>query len=185
MGNLAPVYLAGPDVFLPDSAEIGRRKQAICAAHGLDGRYPGEGIDLTHLAPDEHARALFEGCIEMMDGCVAGLANLTPFRGPSADVGTAFEMGYLFGRGFPVFGYTSEVGDYASRVDDELVMVEAFGLADNLMLEGPMMRRELAIVRVADDGPSPTAAFAAFELTVRLLAAELGAGPSRLVRRNY
>ncbi len=64
-------------------------------------------------------------------------------------------------------------------------MVEAFGLADNLMLEGPMMRRELAIVRVADDGPWPTAAFPAFELTVRLAAAELGAGPSRPVRRNY
>jgi nucleoside 2-deoxyribosyltransferase len=37
VGNPPPVYLAGPDVFLPDSAEIGRRKQAICAAHGLDG----------------------------------------------------------------------------------------------------------------------------------------------------
>jgi nucleoside 2-deoxyribosyltransferase len=174
-----PVYLAGPDVFLPDSAEIGRRKQAICAAHGLDGRYPGGGIDLAQLAPDEHARALFEGCVAMMDGCVAGLANLTPFRGPSADVGTAFEMGYLFGRGCPVFGYTSHVGDYASRVDDEVLMVESFGLADNLMLEGPMMRRELGIVRVAEAGPWPSAAFAAFEVTVRLAAAELGGATSR------
>jgi nucleoside 2-deoxyribosyltransferase len=181
VSNLLPVYLAGPDVFLPDAAEIGRRKLAICAAHGLDGRYPGAGIDLVHLAPDEHARALFEGCIEMMDACVAGLANLTPFRGPSADVGTAFEMGYLFGRGAPVFGYTSEVCDYASRVDDELLMVESFGLADNLMLEGPMLRRELAVVRVAEHGPSPTPAFAAFELTVRLAAAELGAEPTRPV----
>jgi nucleoside 2-deoxyribosyltransferase len=179
VSNLLPVYLAGPDVFLPDAAEIGRRKLAICAAHGLDGRYPGAGIDLVHLAPDEHARALFEGCIEMMDACVAGLANLTPFRGPSADVGTAFEMGYLFGRGLSVFGYTSEVCDYASRVDDELLMVESFGLADNLMLEGPMLRRELAVVRVAEHGPSSTAAFAAFELTVRLAAAELGAEPTR------
>jgi nucleoside 2-deoxyribosyltransferase len=168
-----PVYLAGPDVFLPDSAEIGRRKRAICAEHGLLGLYPGEGIDLTSLPADQHARALFEGCVEMMDRCVAGLANLTPFRGPSADVGTAFEMGYLFGRGFPVFGYTSHLDDYGARVRDEEHMVESFGLADNLMLEGPMMRRELTIVRVADDGPNATAALGAFEITVRLAAQQL------------
>jgi len=169
-----PVYLAGPDIFLPTSTEIGRRKQAICAAHGLEGLYPGEGIDLSGLPVDEHARALFEGCVEMMDRCVAGLANLTPFRGPSADVGTAFEMGYLFGRGFPVFGYTAHVDDYASRVRDEEQMVEAFGLADNLMLEGPMMRRERTTVRVAEEGPWSTAALGAFEITVRLAAQELG-----------
>jgi nucleoside 2-deoxyribosyltransferase len=170
-----PVYLAGPDLFLANSAEIGRRKQAICAAHGLEGHYPGEGLDVSGLPPGERARALFEGCVEMMDRCVAGLANLTPFRGPSADVGTAFEMGYLFGRGFPVFGYTSHVGDYASRVTDEEHIVEAFGLADNLMLEGPMLRRERAIVRMAEEGPWPTAALGAFEITVRLAALELDA----------
>ena len=94
-----PVYLAGPDVFLRESAEVGRAKQAICARHGLDGRYPGDGPDVSGLPLGEQARALFESCVEMMDACVAGLVNLTPFRGPSADVGTAFEMGYLFGRG--------------------------------------------------------------------------------------
>jgi nucleoside 2-deoxyribosyltransferase len=169
------VYLAGPDVFLPNSAEIGRRKQEICAAHGLEGHYPGEGLDVSGLPLAEQARALFEGCVEMMDLCVAGLANLTPFRGPSADVGTAFEMGYLFGRGFPVFGYTSQLGDYASRVEDAEHMVEGFGLADNLMLEGPMLRRERAIVRMAEEGPWPTAALTAFEVAVQLAALELEA----------
>ena len=100
----------------------------------------------------------------MMDRCVAGLANVTPFRGVSADVGTAFEMGYLFGRGCPVWGYTSHAADYAVRVgandgagvvDDGELLVEAFGLADNLMLEGPMLRRERAIVRVSESGRVP------------------------------
>jgi nucleoside 2-deoxyribosyltransferase len=168
------VYLAGPDVFLPHSAEIGRHKQERCAAHGLEGLYPGEGVDLRALPVDEHARALFDGCVAMMDRCVAGLANLTPFRGASADVGTAFEMGYLFGRGFPVFGYTAHVDDYAARVDDEDLMVEAFGLADNLMLEGPMMRHGRAVVRVADEGEWPIAALGAFEVAVQLAARELG-----------
>ncbi|MBV9560335.1 MAG: nucleoside 2-deoxyribosyltransferase, partial [Bradyrhizobium sp.] len=34
------IYLAGPDVFLPDAIEIGRRKVEICARHGLTGLYP-------------------------------------------------------------------------------------------------------------------------------------------------
>ena len=173
MSARLPVYLAGPDVFLPDSAEIGRRKQAICAAHGFEGHYPGAEVDLVGLTPTAQARALFESCVEMMDRCVAGFANITPFRGPSADVGTAFEMGYLFGRGFPVFGYTSHTDDYSARVSDEEGMVEDFGLADNLMLEGPMMRRELTIVRAAETGPWPSAALAAFEIAVHLAAGEL------------
>ena len=168
------VYLAGPDVFLPDSAEVGRRKQAICRAHGLEGHYPGEEVDLAGLEPTQQARALFESCVTMMDRCVAGLANVTPFRGVSADVGTAFEMGYLFGRGYPVWGYTSHAADYAVRVaDDGELLVEAFGLADNLMLEGPMLRRERTIVRVPESGPGAAAAFDAFEVVVRLAAAEL------------
>ena len=140
------VYLAGPDVFLPDSVAIGRRKQAICRAHGLEGHYPGE-IDLDGLEQTQQALTLFEACVAMMDRCVGGFANVTPFRGVSADVGTAFEMGYLFGRGRPVWAYTAHTSDYAARVpDDGDQLVEAFGLADNLMLEGPMLQRERTIV---------------------------------------
>jgi nucleoside 2-deoxyribosyltransferase len=170
------VYLAGPDVFLPNSIAIGRRKQEICRDHGLVGHYPGEEVDLEGLEPAQQARALFEACVAMMDRCVAGVANLTPFRGPSADVGTAFEMGYLFGRGYPVFGYTSHAADYAARVaDGGELLVEAFGLADNLMLEGPMLRRERMIVRVPETGPDAAAALGAFEIAVHLVAAELHA----------
>ena len=170
------VYLAGPDVFLPDSDTIGRRKQAICRAHGLEGHYPGEEVDLAGLEPAQQARALFDACVAMMDRCVAGLANVTPFRGVSADVGTAFEMGYLFGRDRPVWAYTSHASDYATRViDDGALLVEAFGLADNLMLEGPMLRRDHTIVRAPESGPGAAAAFDAFELAVQLAAAELHA----------
>lgn len=168
------VYLAGPDVFLPDAAAVGRRKQEICRAHGLEGHYPGEEIDLTGLEPVHQARALFDSCVEMMDRCVAGLANVTPFRGVSADVGTAFEMGFLTGRGRPVWGYTSHGADYATRVaGNGDGLVEAFGLADNLMLEGPMLRRGHTIVRVPESGRGAPAAFRAFEIVVELAAAEL------------
>ena len=32
---MTKIYLAGPDVFLPDALDIGRRKAEICARHGL------------------------------------------------------------------------------------------------------------------------------------------------------
>ena len=34
------IYLAGPDVFLHDAVEIGRRKVEMCRRHGLIGLYP-------------------------------------------------------------------------------------------------------------------------------------------------
>src|SRR5262249_53225002 len=46
--HIMKIYLAGPDVFLPDAVEIGRRKAVICAAHGVTGLYPlDNAIDLA------------------------------------------------------------------------------------------------------------------------------------------
>ena len=42
------IYLAGPDVFLQDAIETGRRKAEICARHGLNGLYPlDNAVDLS------------------------------------------------------------------------------------------------------------------------------------------
>lgn len=169
-----PVYLAGPDVFRPDAIELGRRKKEICAHHGLEGRFPLDmqlPSDLGMLVPAEQAKALYLGCTTMMDDCVAGLANLTPFRGTSADVGTAFELGYLTGQGKPVFAYTGETAHYQDRVDQDGLFVEPFGLCDNLMLEGAAMCSGSAVVRAAST--NDLAAMVAFEECVRVAAATL------------
>src|SRR5437763_51598 len=86
------IYLAGPDVFLPDATEAGERKKAICAELGLEGVFP---LDAEIGAEDGERRELAlrisaanEGLIR---SCQAVVANMTPFRGPSADVGTAYE----------------------------------------------------------------------------------------------
>ena len=89
------IYLAGPDVFLPDAVEIGRRKVEICARHGLTGLYPlDNAIDLA--AADASLR-IFRGNEAMMNEADAIIANLTPFRGPGADAGTVYELGYMAG----------------------------------------------------------------------------------------
>ena len=141
------IYLAGPDVFLPDAVETGRRKAAICARHGLTGLYPlDNAIDLTSAAA---SLAIFEGNEAMMDSADAIIANLTPFRGPSADAGTVYELGYMAGRGKLCFAYSNDPALYTERVarsfavtkaaaghliDNDGLVVEDFGLPDNLMM---------------------------------------------------
>ena len=86
------IYLAGPDVFLPDAVEIGRRKVEICARHGLTGLYPlDNAIDLSAR---DASLDIFRGNEAMMIEADAIIANLTPFRGPGADAGTVYELGY-------------------------------------------------------------------------------------------
>ena len=95
------VYLAGPDVFLPDAVEIGRRKTEICVRHGLTGLYPlDNAVDLVAAGA---SLAIFKGNEAMMDAADAIIANLTPFRGASADAGTVYELGYMAGRGKLLF----------------------------------------------------------------------------------
>jgi nucleoside 2-deoxyribosyltransferase len=145
-GKPMNIYLAGPDVFLPDASGIGRRKVEICARHGLVGRYPLDNpVDLT--TADASLR-IYQGLETMMDECCAIIANLTPFRGPGADPGTVFELGYMAARGKFCLGYSNDPAAYADRarrfstatsrdghlIDADGLSVEDFGLSDNLMM---------------------------------------------------
>src|ERR1043165_9650129 len=108
------IYLAGPDVFLPDAMEIGRRKAAICAAHGLTGLYPlDNAIDLS---ASDASRQIFCGNEAMMDEADAIIANLTPFRGAGADPGTVYELGAMAARRKFCLGYSNDPSIYADRL---------------------------------------------------------------------
>src|ERR1700728_4816120 len=108
------VYLAGPDVFLPDAVEIGRRKVELCRRHGLTGLYPLDN-DIDLAAQDASLR-IFRGNETMMLEADAIIANLTPFRGPGADAGTVYELGYMAARGKFCLGYSNDPAIYADRV---------------------------------------------------------------------
>ena len=140
------IYLAGPDVFLPDAIEIGRRKVAICARYGLIGLYPLDNV-IALEAPDASMQ-IFRANEAMMEEADAIIANLTPFRGASADPGTAYELGTMAARRKLCLGYSNDPAVYADRVrrftevtrrdgrliDADGVMIEDFGLNDNLMM---------------------------------------------------
>ena len=111
---MTSVYLAGPDVFLPDAFEIGRRKVELCVRYGLTGLYP---LDNTvDAAAEDASLRIFRGNETMMIAADAIIANLTPFRGPGADAGTVYELGYMAGRGKLCLGYSNDPSSYADRV---------------------------------------------------------------------
>ncbi len=136
------MYLAGPEVFLADAVEVGAAKKALCGRHGLVGVFPLDAPveHLDGLPGHEIGLGVFDVCVALMHTCDLAVANMTPFRGPSMDVGTAVEIGYLHGRGTPVFGYTNVAGGYAERVAPDGHTVEEFGLPDNLMAPGVVHR---------------------------------------------
>ena len=85
----------------------------------------------------------------MMLACDIIIANVTPFRGPSADDGTAFELGFFDALGRPAFAYSNVAGDLAARTrrfldrmpDPAPFAVEAFALPCNLMLPLAVLAR--------------------------------------------
>jgi len=143
------IYLAGPDVFLPrdEALRVAAGKKRICAELGLEGVFPFD-LDpgIADLPPGAaRAEAIARKDEHLVKSCDAVLANLTPFRSPSADVGTVYELGLASGLGKLVFGYTEEHLEYAKRVprradgcDENGLFVEDHGCFDNLMLHGAL-----------------------------------------------
>jgi nucleoside 2-deoxyribosyltransferase len=147
----AAVYLAGPDVFLPDPAGRAAKLKAICARHGLRGVSPLDrlaGGDPADWAGLPEALRIARRNEAHIAGCAVLIANLTPFRGPSADPGTVFELGFMRALGRPVFGWSNSAAPFAARTraftrallatqPAETLAIEDFpGMADNLMIDG-------------------------------------------------
>ena len=139
------IYLAGPDVFLRDALTVAARKKDICRQFGFEGLFPLSQDD----AVEAKAHIIFEANCKLMQSADIGVFNLTPFRGPSADCGTAFELGYMFALGKSVHGYSGTDLNYIKRVassdgpllkqnqtmiDKSGLLVEDFQRFDNLML---------------------------------------------------
>jgi nucleoside 2-deoxyribosyltransferase len=179
------IYLAGPDVFLPDAVEIGRRKVEICRAHGLTGLYPLD--NKLDLAAADASMQIFRANEATMDEADAIIANLTPFRGASADPGTAYELGAMAARRKLCLGYSNDPAVYADRVrrftdvtasDGQLIdadglTVEDFGLNDNLMMIHALDLYGCPLVTPRQQPDDLWHDLTAFEMCVRLAAKRL------------
>lgn len=158
-------YLAGPDVFHPDMLALAAGKRDLCARHGLQGCFPlDNAADLSELNGRAAALAIYRANIRLIESCDLLIANLTPFRGVSADPGTVFELGYMSALGKPVAGYSLAGGGYIARVRDagwsekgsaldrDGQQVEDFGLSDNLMLAGALQSKSGSDMWVTTEG---------------------------------
>ena len=180
------IYLAGPDVFLPDAIAIGRRKKELCARYGFEGLFPFDNEVSPDAAGERIDKLIYRANEAMIRHADLGICNLTPFRGPNADVGTVFELGLLVGLGKRVFGYTNVADDFLQRCkaadtavtfdpvaevwrDANRMTIENFGNADNLMVDNaladhggyPMVRHRARADAIFDD-------LTGFEMCLRL-----------------
>jgi nucleoside 2-deoxyribosyltransferase len=185
------VYLAGPDVFLPDAVDIGRRKVELCKRHGLTGLYPLDN-GINPAAKDTSLR-IFRGNEAMMNEADIIIANFTPFRGPGADAGIVYELGYMAGRGRLCLGYSNDPSCHADRVrdftnvisrDGRLVdalglTVEDFGLSDNLMMIHALDLHGCALVTPQRTPADIWHDLGAFETCVCIAAERLAGAPPR------
>lgn len=143
------IYLAGPEVFRPDPWKEAARMKSICARLGAIGRFPMDNqADVADADPDVMAANICRADEELVARCDAIVANMTPFRGPSMDAGTCYEMGLAKGLGKLVVGWTEDRRRWQEKVaaisplvadgdwfrDANGDLCRDFGLIDNLMM---------------------------------------------------
>ena len=139
------VYLAGPDVFHPEHVRIFAERASLCHHHGLRPLVPLDNDAKT-------AAAIYSSNLELLDRCDAVIANITPFRGPHCDVGTAWEIGYAVARGTPVFAFSQSTQLLVERVavrdaqpftDSSGMLVENFDLSENVMIASSLVEQRV------------------------------------------
>lgn len=170
------VYLAGPEVFLPDAEAVLAGKRAVCARLGLVGVTPLiDPLVPPAAAAMQRAFAIAAGNEALIRSCIALIANLTPFRGASADAGTVYELGFARGLGLGLYAYTNDPRDYAARALErpDGLDIEDFGLADNLMLEGGIAAAGGVFVRATAAAADPWRDLGVFETCARAVARRL------------
>jgi nucleoside 2-deoxyribosyltransferase len=165
---LKRIYLAGPDVFLPNAAAVAAAKRELCAQYGFTGLSPMDNEIAVSPSKRETSQRISAANEALIRSCDLLIANITPFRGPSADVGTAYEMGFARGLGLPVLAYTNAGGTFLERTVSSLgnhvrlrptdlpadqfdMFIEDFDGADNLMLTGAVEATGTSVIVSAAD----------------------------------
>jgi nucleoside 2-deoxyribosyltransferase len=138
------IYLAGPDVFLPNAKEHGEILKQRCLEYGYEGLYPLDN-EITGKTKEEIALKIKQANIDLIKNCDYVIANLSPFRGPEPDSGTVWEVGFAQAFGKTVIGYSEDMRDLKTKTidildldkeaprDNQNLEIEDFGLTHNLM----------------------------------------------------
>lgn len=184
------VYLAGPEVFLPGGRELIDRKKEMLTEFGFapTPRH-ADFMERNNKDPRTFGEEISRLNEELMDSADVCIANVTPFRGISADVGTVFELGYMVAQGKPSYAFTNDRRDYSARateyfgsasvesgrlVSPDGEMIEQHGMADNLMIDGGIARRGWSLVRAQVAPAELWTDFSAFRQVLSMARDQLG-----------
>lgn len=142
------IYVAGPDVFRHNAAELAAAARMLLESRGHAPLLPADNEETT-------AEGIFRANLSLINECDAVIANLNPFRGDEPDSGTSFEVGCAVALGKKVVAYVSDGRPMADRLRDKYGLtsagenarvldqngdtVENFGLPLNLMLSVPCL----------------------------------------------
>ena len=80
------IYLAGPEVFHPNAAALGRQKQALCREYGFEGLFPLVVIpfrSLLHMETDADRRTALRASMRTVLEAVT-LADVAAGRLPAS-----------------------------------------------------------------------------------------------------
>lgn len=146
------LYLAGPEVFLPNAVEHAEMQRELCRQYGFIGLHPMDNNIAISVQVYETAVKIYRGDVCQIRECDIVVANCNQFRGVLIDDGTAYELGFGNALGKPSYGYridacrcvirafekkfaffARESGYYIDA--DGYIFVDEFGTVINLMMQ--------------------------------------------------
>lgn len=121
--RMPKAYLAGTEIFYPDSAQTQEKYHALCEKYGIQGFYPSDE------APDDEFKeyvkkddSLHEMEVQMFTHDLNHIrrtdiiiANLNDYRGNEPDSGTAVECGIAWGMGHRCFAFIDDARPMKER----------------------------------------------------------------------
>lgn len=134
------LYLAGPEVFLPNAAEHAEVQRELCRKYGFIGLHPmANNVDLIDSSY-QTAVKIYRGNVNQIRACDIIVANCNPFRGALMDDGTAYELGFANALGKPSYGYLKSMCTYNKRMNAHVdcqnhLLTDDFGTFINLMMQ--------------------------------------------------
>jgi nucleoside 2-deoxyribosyltransferase len=134
------VYFAGFEVFAPDAENCFAfiRREAI--ARGLEPLTPSDNRPPSKLRGYALASWIKRENMRLIQEADAVVGNISPFRGPNMDPGTAWEIGFAEALNKPVALWSEDKRFLEQRTDGCAGLdlqgwsIEQFGLPENLMI---------------------------------------------------
>jgi len=110
------LYLAGPDVFLPNALEYSLFQKKLCLKYGFIPLHPFDNEVTPFIDNEETGRKIYIGNTDQVSSANIIVANCNKFRGACIDDGTAYELGYGNALGKPSYGYIDKLIPFKERV---------------------------------------------------------------------